>query len=128
MRKLFYNTNVMTLTNLSLSSLSVKRIWINYMDLNVYLLTKNVMDLNQMIRKDFTNSSLLKRHDRRNSKTCMVSKPVTLVTTTKVIIFTIGTMTMLVRSIDIFRALTKFMVVLIIKEPHIRRLGMGTQR
>jgi len=87
--------------------------WINCLDPNVCSLTKKA--LNDMIRKDLLNTSLLKQHHKRNSKVSLVPKTMILVITTKVTLFIIGIITTLIRSIQVFMALTKVTILLIIK-------------
>jgi len=82
-KKPHYKTNVMTLTNLSWNLLRVKRIWINYLNPNTCPLTKKVLNLTMMTRKDHINTSLLKRHHKRTSKVGLAPKPINLITITK---------------------------------------------
>jgi len=60
---------------------------------------KKVLDLNETVRQDLTNTFLLTRHHKRNYKVDMVAKIVTLVITTKVTLFIIATMTAFGRDI-----------------------------
>ena len=72
-----------------------------------------------MIRKDIIKTSLLKRHHKRNPKVCLVPEATILALITKAPLFIVGTITTLVRAIQVVTALTKIIIVLIIKGPHI---------